>query len=376
MQIHSISNEEDGHRVFDICGETIRNQGIVAFPTETVYGLGANGLDAVAVNKLFDIKQRPANDPVILHVLDSQSALQLTQLHPDEIRIFNVLCLAFWPGPLSIVSRAAPHIPREVTASTDFVAIRSPSNLVARRLIEAAQRPIAAPSANPFSRISPTKAEHVEKYFSHVTGIHLISSDNVCQVGIESTVVKIYQQNPENDTVSVQILRQGWITMAQVEEILAPYDVNILQPLAKKLEINDTDSPIDETTIFEGPGMVVKHYSPKLPCFLTKLGPSKNYPYIDLSHIATSAVLDLTDAGISKLEAKLFERSCLGSNPLSLTQNVFSILHEIETKATKAGCERIILVLDNQVFEDHRFSGVLDRLWRAAAGKVRVIPYT
>jgi L-threonylcarbamoyladenylate synthase len=147
------------------CVEHLKRGGLVAFPTETVYGLGAHALDASAVLSIFEAKGRPLTDPVIVHVLDRQSALPLIQFDGSAAveTVFEHLATEFWPGPLTLVLRANPQlVPDCVTASTGFVGIRAPKHAVARLLLEASNgMPIAAPSANRFGHVSPTRAQHV-----------------------------------------------------------------------------------------------------------------------------------------------------------------------------------------------------------------------
>lgn len=143
-------------------GELIRSGKLVSFPTETVYGLGANALDEEAVKSIFATKKRPLSDPVIVHIDKKEEGLQFVDITPGVKEVYNFLADSFWPGPLTMILKANFNIiPRVVTAQTDFVGIRLPQHDVARKLIRVAQRPIAAPSANLFAHVSPTSAVHV-----------------------------------------------------------------------------------------------------------------------------------------------------------------------------------------------------------------------
>ena len=193
-------------RDMEVAGEKLRSGGLVAFPTETVYGLGANALDEVAVKNIFVAKERPLTDPLIVHVPDSKTALELLEFSNEEEReVFCTLADNFWPGPLTIVAKASDKIPDLVTASTGMVGTRCPNHSVARELLRVAKVPIAAPSANRFGHVSPTRAQHVLDDLGH-SDIAVLDggSDIDCAVGIESTVLKI-------DTVArhLHVFRRG-----------------------------------------------------------------------------------------------------------------------------------------------------------------------
>ena len=209
-------------------GKRLRDGGLVAFPTETVYGLGANALDEAAVRSIFTTKGRPLNDPLIVHVPAPDAALELLQLGNDIEPLYRYLATAFWPGPLTLVGRAHESIPLTVTAGTGMVGIRCPNHPVARRLLEAAKVPVAAPSANRFGHVSPTSASHVLQDLGQhdifvVDGGMVGRGDDGggggsatdCSVGIESTVAKI-------DGVEKKIIlfRRGGISQAQLESAL------------------------------------------------------------------------------------------------------------------------------------------------------------
>src|SRR5436190_4276722 len=173
-------------RVIERAAECLREGGLVAFPTETVYGLGAHALDRQAIQKLFAAKQRPANDPLIIHVAALDDIPPLVADIPSAARD---LAARFWPGPLTIVLPRSSRVPEEVTAGLATVAIRVPSHPVARALLESARLPIAAPSANLFSRPSPTRAAHV---LADLNGrIDIILDGGSTSVGLESTVVDL-----------------------------------------------------------------------------------------------------------------------------------------------------------------------------------------
>jgi L-threonylcarbamoyladenylate synthase len=182
----------------------IREGKLAAFPTETVYGLGANALNAAAVAKVFDLKGRPSNSPLIVHVSSIEMARELVSEWPLEA---EGLAQRYWPGPLTVVLPKSPAIPDIVTAGLPTVGIRVPAHPVALELIEAAGVPIAAPSANKFMGLSPTTAEHVTEAFGDELPV---LDGGACEVGIESTVVSITDGK-------LTVLRPGMISLANIE---------------------------------------------------------------------------------------------------------------------------------------------------------------
>ncbi len=214
----------------------LRDGGLVAFPTETVYGLGANALASAAVRKIFAAKERPGWDPLIVHVTGTDMASRLAQQAPPE------LTARFWPGPLTLVLPKLPGVPDETTAGRPTVALRAPRHPVAVALLAAAQLPIAAPSANRFRRPSPTCAAHVREDLGD--RVDLILDDGPTPLGIESTVLDLTQSPPA-------ILRPGGVSREELENVLGPVT------LAPGVE--------DEVAArgLAGPGMSVKHYAPR-----------------------------------------------------------------------------------------------------------------
>jgi L-threonylcarbamoyladenylate synthase len=217
----------------------LRAGGLVAFPTETVYGLGAHALDPQAVRKIFAAKDRPGWDPLIVHVRDLAMARPLMKrLLPQ----FELLASRFWPGPLTLVVAKASQVPDEVTAHRPTVALRMPWHPVAAALLAAAGLPIAAPSANRFGRPSPTRAEHVVEDLADC--VDLILDAGPTPLGVESTVLDLTQSRPA-------ILRPGGVSREELEKVIGPVEL--------------TTSVADEIAR-EGlvsPGMSTKHYAPK-----------------------------------------------------------------------------------------------------------------
>jgi L-threonylcarbamoyladenylate synthase len=245
--------EEDLARAADL----IRSGGLVAFPTETVYGLGANALDAQAVQRIYEAKGRPSSSPLIVHVADEAMAESISAEWP---RIAHVLAARFWPGPLTLVVKKSSVVPDAVTAGLDSVGIRVPLHPVALDLIRRAGVPIAAPSANRFTQISPTTAEHVRRGLGH--RVDLILDGGPTQVGIESTVATLTRDPPA-------VLRPGMISQADLEAATGEVWGN---------ETASRDSR-------ESPGLHPRHYAPRTPFYVLEPGesrPTGNGRVIDL----------------------------------------------------------------------------------------------
>ncbi len=282
----------------------LRAGGLVAFPTETVYGLGANALDAAAVQKIFAAKGRPATNPVIVHVAGTEQLASVVASWPAPT---SQLIHAFWPGPLTLVLPKRPEVPDVVTAGGPTVAVRDPNHAVARALIRAAGVPLAAPSANRSTELSPTRAEHVAKSLSG--RIDVILDGGPCPGGIESTVVDL--------TEGVRILRPGLISAPMLEAIVGPLAVGATAGVIAK-----------------SPGQMAKHYSPRTPVMLTH----------EAAHAGSGRDFRLE----------------LGDDPERAAATLYARLHELDD----AGFDRIVIVLPP---DTPAWAGVRDRLLRAAA---------
>ncbi|HZQ91610.1 MAG TPA: L-threonylcarbamoyladenylate synthase [Terriglobales bacterium] len=221
----------------------IRAGGLVAFPTETVYGLGGNALDTVAVKKIFIAKERPRWDPLIVHVSSREMLESLASKMPAKV---DDLFSAFMPGPLTLVLPKNAMVPDIVTAGRDTVAVRFPAHPVAERLIAESGVPIAAPSANRFQHVSPTRAEHV---LADLDGrIEAVLDGGPCPIGVESTVLDL--------TAGPRILRQGGVTAEQLRRLLG------------KVDAGDAVSHPPEKGL-PSPGMVSRHYAPRTKLVLS-----------------------------------------------------------------------------------------------------------
>jgi L-threonylcarbamoyladenylate synthase len=256
--------------------EILRAGGLVVFPTETVYGLGANALDSSAVKKIYALKGRPANSPLIAHVASLEQARELASEWPEEA---DKLAREYWPGPLTIVLPKRNVIPDEVTAGLPTVGLRMPRHPVALELLRTAGVPIAAPSANHFTQLSPTTAQHVREAFGEQTPFLL--DGGPCEVGLESTVIAVTKDG-------LEVLRPG---MAFVEDAF--------------------QSGEDAGTSHRSPGQHKKHYSPRTRVLLVSHGrlPEQGRgAYLWISQEAAAARLVQMPAEPEAYAAQLYGR--------------------------------------------------------------------
>lgn len=236
-EIWSVNSQHPDIALIARAAELLRGGGLVAFPTETVYGLGAHALDAQAVRGIFLAKERPATDPLIVHLCHAEALPLVAREIPP---MAWTLAARFWPGPLTLVLPRHPRVPDEVTAGGDTVAVRVPAHPVAQALLRAAGVPIAAPSANRFGRVSPTRAEDVAHDLAG--RIDLILDGGPTPVGVESTVLSLVSTPP-------LLLRPGGVTREALEALIGP--VQVLQ------------RAVAEGERAMAPGTLLQHYAPR-----------------------------------------------------------------------------------------------------------------
>ena len=296
-------------RIFEKGGEIIKNGGLVAFPTETVYGLGANALDADAAGKIYAAKGRPSNNPLIIHLASVEDADKYCVVND----MYKKLASAFMPGPITVVLPKRECIPDTVTGGLDTVAVRIPSNEHARALISASGVPIAAPSANISGRPSPTCAAHVIEDMDGRADMIIDGGD--CDIGVESTIVKI-------DGDMMTLLRPGGVT---VEMLSAIGDVKLDKVITEKL--SEGERPL-------APGMMYRHYAPDTKVVMLDGTNEKIYNF--LSERASSekaGVLLFEDemplfAGIDITLVSMGEHT-----PEAEAHSLFAKLREVDTYA-------------------------------------------
>jgi L-threonylcarbamoyladenylate synthase len=281
------SNEEIQH-----AASLLRAGKLVAFPTETVYGLGANALDAAAVARVFEAKGRPASSPIIVHVRSMEMARIVAAEWP---KVADILVERFWPGPLTLVVKKQAAVPGLVTAGLATVGVRMPAHPVALALIEATQLPIAAPSANRFAQLSPTTAEHVREGLGD--RVDYILDGGACTVGIESTVLSLAEETP-------LLLRPGGVSRAEIESLIGP--------VARASEATGEAYP--------SPGMHPRHYSPRTRLLLVQCG--------EVPHEGTGAYLQLQHSP----EREVREIVRMPSNSTEYAVQLYGTLHDLDLR--------------------------------------------
>jgi L-threonylcarbamoyladenylate synthase len=303
----------------------LRQGGLVAFPTETVYGLGVAALDVAAVRRLFAAKGRPADDPLIVHVADAAALAPLVAARPP---IVDALAARFWPGPLTLVLRRSPLVPDEVTAGLDTVAIRVPAHPVAQALLVAAGIPVAAPSANLFSRPSPTRAAHV---LEDLDGrIDMVLDGGATQVGLESTVLDLSGEVP-------RVLRPGAVTLEMLRPLVPDVTAGGLNPSGPQ----------------RSPGLLDKHYSPRAPLTL--------YEGTTVDRVIDRMGKDAETAQAAGRRVGLLMPD---DDPAVTAARLYAALRDFDA----AGVDAILARLPPAV--DGLSQAIADRLRRAAAGRV------
>lgn len=298
---------------------------LVAIPTETVYGLAANALNPIAVAKIFEAKERPTFDPLIVHTHSLQEVYKfVTNIHPALLKLAE----AFWPGPLTLLLPKKEIIPSLVTSGLDRVGVRVPNHSLTLDLLSQLNFPLAAPSANPFGYISPTTAMHVEKQLG--TKIPYILDGGSCEVGLESTIVG--EENGE-----IIIYRLGGLSVDEIETIVGKVSV----------QLNQSSNP-------KAPGQLKSHYAPKKPVYIGNLNESQK----QYSDQKIGAIVFGNDIKLS--ESILIKNLSSTKNYQEASANLFSFLRELD----EADVDVIITAL---LPETGLGLAINDRLRRAAA---------
>ncbi len=275
--------------------ELLRGGGLVAFPTETVYGLGANALDATAVARIFAAKGRPATNPIIVHVADASLVSTVATDWPD---VAQQLAAKFWPGPLTLVLPKRVDVPGAVTASGPTVAVRVPAHPVALALLRQAGVPVAAPSANRSSALSPTTAQHVSQSLGSL--VDMILDGGSCTGGIESSVVDV-------TSLPIRLLRPGLVTVAQLVEVVG-----------EVVEISRAKAQ----AAFRSPGLLDRHYAPRTPLELASDDGTARVRQL------SGRVGWLTWNDVNEVEG--VERRGLPRDPAGFAAGLYAALHELD----------------------------------------------
>ncbi len=308
----------------DFAKNLLENDEVVAIPTETVYGLAGNIYSEKAINKIFKTKNRPFNNPLIVHIHSKELLENIAQEIPEKAKN---LAEAFWPGSLTLVLKKKETIPYSITAGKETVAVRVPNHPLTLELLKQLDFPLAAPSANPFGSISPTSSQHVADYFTDT--LEMVLDGGNCENGIESTIVGF-----ENEKAI--LYRLGSISVEDIEAVIGPIEI-----------VNKNDSSPN------APGMLSRHYAPKTKTILTENieNEIKNYP---TSKIGVLLFQDL------KINDENIEKEILSINGSlkEATSNLYAAMHRLDKKG-------LDIIIAEKFPENDLGKSINDRLERA-----------
>jgi L-threonylcarbamoyladenylate synthase len=352
MTVVSVNPQHPEPHLIAAAAEQLRAGALVAFPTETVYGLGANALDAEAVARIYAAKGRPAWNPVIAHVPTVAAARALARHWPATAqRLAN----AFWPGPLTLVVPKAAHVPDIATAGLDAVAVRIPQHPVALALLEAAALPIAAPSANRFTQISPTTAAHVQRSLGD--RVPLILDGGPCAVGIESTVVDCTGED-------VVILRPGMLGRESLEAALEGLGVVVKYAVRRAVSHQLPEGAISPEDTPRSPGMVDRHYAPRAEVWLFETGQEEEMRRAlaqrRADHVPDTPVVALVRTVRFDGDATPVQMVPMPNDPVAYARDLYAALHHAD------GINAGLVLIEAPPADHSAWDGVRDRLTRAA----------
>lgn len=329
--------------VMNEAGALLKEGALVAFPTETVYGLGANALDAEAAAKIYAAKGRPSDNPLIVHIADMESLPLITAEIPEAA---GKLAEKFWPGPLTMVLKKSEAVPYGTTGGLDTVAVRMPSHPIALEMIRKGGGYIAAPSANTSGRPSPTLASHVAEDMNGI--IPLILDGGAVGIGIESTIVDLTDEVPT-------ILRPGFITREMLEEVVG--EVRIDKGLAADAKV----AP-------KAPGMKYRHYAPKAELVIVE-GASKTVIEKINALVKEKEALGIrtgiigTEETVRQYPSGLVKSMGTRTDELSISSHLYAILREFD--------ESDVQIIYSESFEEGALgSAIMNRLLKAAGHKI------
>lgn len=350
-RIEKIDRMQIDRAVIEEAGEILKKGGLVAFPTETVYGLGANALDEEAARKTYAAKGRPSDNPLIVHIADKEALAEIAEEIPeDTVRIAE----RFWPGPLTMIFKKTEKVPYGTTGGLDTVAVRMPDDAIARELILAGGGYISAPSANTSGRPSPTAAQHVAEDLDGK--IDMILDGGNVNIGVESTILDMTADPP-------MILRPGAVTKEMLEEVIG------------RVETDRTLLSDDSRQTPKAPGMKYRHYAPKAQMILIEgrtsdtvkaikqlaydkimFGRKENGERYKIGIIATAETIGRYTYGIVK---------SIGSreNRRTVTKNLYGVLREFDE-------ENVDIIYSEAFFGEEIDAAIMNRLLKAAGHKV------
>ncbi|HEX2621075.1 MAG TPA: L-threonylcarbamoyladenylate synthase [Phototrophicaceae bacterium] len=345
-RILTVDSQNPEPELIQTAAEVLRRGGLVAFPTETVYGLGANALNQTAIERIYIAKRRPANDPLIVHIHAIEQLDLLTIQIPDAARR---LAQAFWAGPLTLVLKRAANVPSNIASGLDTVAVRMPIHPVARALIQVSGFPIAAPSANTFTRPSATTAAHVMEDLSG--RVDMVLDGGSTQIGLESTVVDLTQSIPV-------VLRPGGLSLEELQRIVPETEMH----LRYRSENDPTNSP--------SPGTLTKHYSPRAQVMLFDGNPE--VIQIAITDTVQRLVANGKKVGILATEEDASHFTDLGVRIISLgkSTDLAQIARVLFGAMRALDAQGVDTILVRNFAQEGLGVAIRDRLVRAAEGRI------
>jgi len=342
--VERIDSQNIDQDIIEAFAKMLADGKTVIFPTETVYGLGANALDEDATKKIYEAKGRPSDNPLLVHIADVEDVYNLVEYVPDKAK---KLMDEFWPGPLTIVFKKRDIIPDRTSGGLDTVAVRLPSNEVARRIIRAAGVPIAAPSANISGRPSPTRPEHIIRDMSgRVDGI---LAGDACRFGVESTIVDVSGEIPV-------VLRPGAVTLEMIEGVLG--DAQLDPSIMNK----------DDNIKAKAPGMKYTHYSPRADVYILDLKDDNLLEKIDQLLLENETDNKKTgimcmDNDLEKFSGKNIEVFSLGNTQEEVARRLFDGLIDLDNRGVD--------VIYSVAFEEKNIGvAIMNRLKKSAGYKI------
>ena len=339
-KVVTVDQEKPDLQVMRMAGEILRKGGLVAFPTETVYGLGGDGLNAGSSKKIYAAKGRPSDNPLIIHIADLESLEKIVKSVPPKAKL---LAEKFWPGPLTMIFSKSSRVPYETTGGLESVAVRMPSHPVALAIIREGGGYIAAPSANTSGRPSPTRAEHV---CEDLTGkIDMIVDGGAVGIGLESTIVDFTEEVPV-------ILRPGYINQEMIQEVIGPVRMD------RGLLITE------EKVRPKAPGMKYRHYAPKAQLTIVQGNSSQVTAYINAQ--CEKAVREgkkpgviAADETVSAYRGAVVKGIGARNDEEEIARNLFAVLREFDEEDTD--------ILFSEAFDTPRMGqAIMNRLLKAA----------
>lgn len=343
-RLEQISKDNINMDILREAGLIIKEGGLVAFPTETVYGLGGDGLNPQSSRKIYEAKGRPSDNPLIIHIGEWDALEKIVSYIPDSAKI---LADRFWPGPLTMIFKKADIVPKETTGGLDTVAVRFPSDPVAIAFIKEAGGYVAAPSANTSGRPSPTSGRYV--YEDMQGKIEMILDGGSCEIGLESTIIDLTEEIPV-------ILRPGYITEEMLQEVLSEVDVD-----RTILSVASGIAP-------KAPGMKYRHYAPKGDLVIVKGEEQQVLDFVNAKIKEGQAFgkkigVIATDETMERYESCIIKSVGKRNDEVSIARSLYKVLREFD-------CEDAEYIYAESFASDGMGQAIMNRLLKAAGHKV------